>query len=200
MNYQLPAIDYKKKWHWTATGYLVFCLLYTLTGNLHLRAPVLLTPSPVDDWLPFTDWAIWFYHSQLFFLLFSVYALKQPANFSDTFYSMILASLLSFAIFIIYPTTIPRLEQTDNGLTAKAFQILYSIDSRTNCFPSLHVSLAWLAATALLREKKIVGWLAITWAFFISLSTMATKQHYFVDVIGGLAVAMLSRLAVARLS
>lgn len=201
MNYRLPAIDYRKKWLWAATGYLIFCLLYTLTGNLHMRAPARLTPSPVDELIPFTNWAVWLYHSQLLFLLLSVYVIKQPANLSETFYSMLLACLLSFTIFILYPTTIPRmpLPQSDNGLTAKAFQFLYSIDSAANCFPSLHVSLAWLAAGALWREKKISGALAILWAFFISLSTLATKQHYFVDVIGGLAVAMLSRLAVAKL-
>jgi membrane-associated phospholipid phosphatase len=199
MNYRLPAIDHRKKWLWAAIGYIIFCLLYTLTGNLHMRAPARLTPSPVDELIPFTNWAIWLYHSQLVFLLLSVYALKKQANLSDMFYSMVLACLLSFAIFTIYPTTIPRIVQTDNGLTAKAFQFLYSIDNVTNCFPSLHVSLAWLAATALLREKRFLGALAITWAFFISLSTLATKQHYFVDVIGGLAVAVVSRLAVAKL-
>jgi membrane-associated phospholipid phosphatase len=198
MNFKLPAIDYSKKWIWAAIGYVAFCILYTLTGNLPVRTPTTLTPSPVDNFIPFTNWAIWIYHSQFVFLLLSIYVIKEPENLRHIFYSMVMACLLSFAIFILYPTNIPRLVQTGDGLTAKAFQILYSIDSSANCFPSLHVSLACLSATGIFREKKRFSVFAIVWACLITLSTMATKQHYFVDVIGGLAVAMISRKLIAK--
>jgi membrane-associated phospholipid phosphatase len=198
MNFKLPAIDHRKKWFWAATGYVAFCLLYTLTGNLHIRPPLRLTPSPIDNFIPFTDWAIWIYHSQFVFLLLSIYIIKKLENLSHTFYAMAMACLLSFAIFIIYPTTIPRLVQTGDGLTVKAFQILYSIDSAANCFPSLHVSLACLSAIGVFQEKKRFSVFAILWACLIALSTMATKQHYFVDVIGGLVIAIISRLTAVK--
>jgi membrane-associated phospholipid phosphatase len=198
MNFKLPAIDYRKKWLWAATGYVVFCLLYTLTGNLHMITPVRLTPSSIDNFIPFTDWVIWIYHSQFVFLLLSIYAIRQPENLRDTFYSMALACLLSFAVFIIYPTTIPRVVQPGDGLTAKAFQVLYSIDSAANCFPSLHVSLACLSALGIFHEKKTLSAFAIIWACLIVLSTMATKQHYFIDVVGGVTIAMISRVVVGR--
>jgi membrane-associated phospholipid phosphatase len=198
MNFKLPAINYRKKWLWAATGYVVFCLVYTLTGNLHLRMPTRLTPSSIDNFIPFTDWTIWIYHSQFVFLLLSIYAIRQSENLRDTFYSMALACLLSFAVFIFYPTTIPRVEQTGDGLTEKAFQVLYSIDSAANCFPSLHVSLACLSAIGIFYEKKSLSTFAIIWACLIALSTMATKQHYFIDVAGGLAVAMISRVVIGK--
>jgi membrane-associated phospholipid phosphatase len=198
MNFKLPAIDHRKKWLWAATGYVAFCLLYTLTGNFHVSSPLRLTPSPIDNFIPFTSWAIWIYHSQFVFLLLSIYIIKKPENLSHTFYAMAMACLLSFAIFIIYPTTIPRLVQTSDGLTAKAFQILYSIDSAANCFPSLHVSLACLSAIGVFHEKKRFSAFAILWACLIAFSTMATKQHYFVDVIAGLAIAIISRLTAVK--
>jgi membrane-associated phospholipid phosphatase len=198
MNFQLPAIDNRKKWFWAASGYIGFCLFYTLAGNLHWRPPATIFPAAIDGWLPFMDWTIWIYHSQFVLLLCCIAAIKEPENLSATLYAMALASLLSFAIFLLYPTTIPRTAQTGDGLTAKAFQILYAIDSAANCFPSLHVSLAWLAATAVRRENNLLGAPVMLWAFLISLSTLTTKQHYFVDVLGGLGVAALSRLAVVK--
>ena len=68
MNYKLPTLDYQKKWRWAALGYAVFCVLYLLTGNLHLKTPVALTPSRFDDLNPFTAWTIWIYQTQFFFL------------------------------------------------------------------------------------------------------------------------------------
>ncbi len=199
MKCKLPALDYQKKWLWAATGYTLFCLLYSLTGNVLLRTPVQLAPSRLDDLIPFMDWTIWIYHSQLFFLMFSVYAIKHAGNLNQIFYSMALASLLSFSIFMLYPTTIPRLAQTKDGLTAEAFAFLYAIDSAANCFPSLHVSLAVLAATGVLRERKNLSVFVILWALFITLSTMTTKQHYFIDLMGGLAVAIICRILISRL-
>jgi membrane-associated phospholipid phosphatase len=198
MNVQLPPIDKKKKWQWAASGYLGFCLLYTLTGNLHLRSPVPPWPSAIDDWLPFTGWTIWIYHSQLVFLLLCIAAIQRPGNLRHTVYSLTLACLLSFAIFLLYPTTIARPEQAAGGLNGKAFQLLYAIDNSTNCFPSLHVSLACLGAAAVLSERRNLGLLLLLWALLISLSTLTTKQHYFIDALGGLAVAAVSRLLVAK--
>ncbi len=198
MNCKLPALDTKKKWMWAAIGYAVFCVLYLLTGNLHLRSPRTLTPLRLDELIPFTDWTIWIYHSQFFFLIFNIHAIKRAENLNRTFYAMALASLLSFMIFILYPTTLPRSLSTQDGLSTKAFEFLYSIDSPANCFPSLHVSLACLAATGVLSERKKISALVIIWALLITLSTMTTKQHYFVDIIGGLAVAIFSRIIILK--
>ena len=198
MNCKLPAPDYKKRWLWAATGYTMFCLLYTLTGNLFLRPPVNLAPSRLDDLIPFLGWTIWLYHSQSFFLMLCLYTIKRAENWNQVFYSMALASLLSFCIFIIYPTTVPRVVQTNDGLTAEAFAFLYAVDSTANCFPSLHVSLACLAASVVSGERRNLRVLVIIWAFLIILSTMTTKQHYFIDLIGGLAVAIICRIVVSK--
>ena len=109
-----------------------------------------------------------------------------------------LASLVSFLIFALYPTVIPRLVPTGAGMTAEAFALLYRLDPASNCLPSLHVSLAWLAAAGVLSEGRRSGALFCLWAGFITWSTMTTKQHYLVDVVAGLALAAICRLLVTR--
>jgi membrane-associated phospholipid phosphatase len=150
----------------------------------------LLSPSRLDDSIPFVEWTIWLYHSQFFFLLLTIHLIKRAENVTRVFYAMAGASLLSFGVFLIYPTTIARDVQTGSGLSERALQFLYAVDPPTNCLPSLHVALATLAALALLSERKWAGLFALIWAALICLSTMTTKQHYVVDVIGGLLIAM----------
>lgn len=191
---RLPAIDRKRKWLAFTAGYAVFCTLYVFTGRIHLRTASLPPIWDVDRFIPFIGWTVWVYHTQFIFLLLSVGALKTRSSISRTLWSMALASALSFCIFLFYPTTLPRPLIETEGLTAQAFQFLYSIDSASNCFPSLHVALACLAALGIMEERRRWGLLAIVWAGLICLSTMTTKQHYFADVIGGVCVAVVCRL------
>ena len=67
-------------------------------------------------------------------------------------------------------------------------------DAKIICFPSFHVIWAVLSARALweFRWSRVpVSLLAV----LISISTMTTGWHYFIDVLGGFAVAVVSVLA-----
>jgi membrane-associated phospholipid phosphatase len=195
---ELPTIDRKRKWVAFAAGYCVFCALYMLTGRVHLRSATPLPLWAVDEFVPFIGWTVWIYHTQFLFLLFGVRALKSTANISRTLYSMGLASLMSFCVFFFYPTTLPRPPVEAEGLTAQAFQFLYSIDADSNCFPSLHVALACLIALGIAEESRQLRIFAVIWAGLICLSTMTTKQHYFADVIAGVCVAIVCRAVANR--
>jgi len=197
---RLPAIEAKKKWLAFALGYTGFCALYIFTGRVHLLAPAPLPRWAIDRLIPFIDWTVWVYHTQFFFLLFGVWAIKQTTNISRTLYAMAMASALSFAVFLVYPTTLPRASMASDAVTGQAFAFLYAIDPATNCFPSLHVALAALAALGVAHESKRLGAIALLWAVLIGLSTLTTRQHYFVDVIGGLCVAVICRAWANRLS
>ena len=198
MKVKLPLIPQEKKWLVAAAGYVAFCVLYLLTGNYYLRTPMMLTPLMIDEKTPFLAWTVWIYNSQFFFLAISIYLMRKPKNLSRTLYAMALVSLFSFCIFAIFPTTLPRNYVTGTGLTAKAFQSLYMIDSSSNCFPSLHVALAWLAALGVWQERRSFGVVICLWAILITISTMTTKQHYFIDVLAGLFLATLFRMLLIR--
>lgn len=189
---KLPAIENKKKWIAVGVWYACFCVLYTLTGRVHLREPARLEPSAIDQSIPFIDWTVFVYLSQFVFLALCIWAVKRTATISRTLYGLALASLLSFIAFIIYPTSLPRPPVT-GGIAAIAYEALYLMDADTNCFPSLHVALAGLGALGVMDENRKLGAIALIWAALIALSTITTRQHYFVDVIGGVAVIVLCR-------
>jgi PAP2 superfamily len=64
------------------------------------------------------------------------------------------------------------------------------------CFPSFHVVSAILCARALWTFRSLRVWVSI-FAGMIVLSTLTTGWHYFVDVLGGAAVAWLSIMVAA---
>ena len=195
---RLPAIEARQKWLAFAAGYVGFCVLYLLTGRVHLGEPALLPVSAVDRRIPFLGWTIWIYHTQFFFLLASVRLMRRAATITRALYAMAAASLISFAVFFVYPTTLPRAEPAAGVLTRQAFALLYSIDGPTNCLPSLHVALAWVAALGISTERRPARRVAWLWAALISISTLTTKQHYLVDVVAGLCVASSCWIIVKR--
>jgi membrane-associated phospholipid phosphatase len=88
--------------------------------------------------------------------------------------------------------------------TMTGFQFLlahyrYSFD----CFPSLHTTIPWLLV--LLCRNKLPGWLmtiAVLASIGVTLSTIALRLHYGVDVLAGLAwawaAAVLARVSSPR--
>ena len=90
---------------------------------------------------------------------------------------------------MVWPTTIPR-----PAARNPAFEALWLFDVPTNCFPSLHVALATIAAFFWPRQRRM----ATIWAAGIALSTLTTKQHYAIDVVGGLIVSAVAIIACRR--
>lgn len=176
-----------------ALWYAGFCAIYTFTGSFHLREPATLAPLPPDLMIPFIDWTIWVYASQYLLLYACFLGLDGARGISRMVYSISLASLLAFCVFLVYPTEFPRSAWVTEGTATAAYRFLHSIDSASNCFPSLHVALSFLSALSLRDERRRAGSLATVWAGVISISTLTTKQHYFVDLVGGVGLAMLCR-------
>lgn len=183
---------------------MAFCVLYLITGQVHWRAPFQLPMWRVDEMIPFIGWTVWVYFSQYALLLLGVWCIATTSNLTRLIYGLSLASLCGFLIFTLWPITLPRAPHNLSGSSAFLFQFLYSIDTPTNCFPSLHVALAWLAALAVAAEHRWCRVPVFLWAGLISLSTITTKQHYCADVLGGLALAAicqaLTHHLLARLS
>ena len=84
------------------------------------------------------------------------------------------------------------------GPCAALLDLLYAIDRPLNCFPSLHITLAFLGAwfTAQVRPR----WRAalFIWSALIAASILFTRQHSLADLAGGAALAALSLAATAR--
>ncbi len=193
-----PAITKDRRAKAILLGCLAFGALYLFAGNVHFRPPWSLSPSLFDQAVPFVSWTVWVYLSQFVFLFLAIWLFDDAETRSRTFYAMVLATAIAGGVFLVWPTEIVRRAVDAEGLTGLVWQALYLIDPQTNCFPSLHVALASLAAARLATGGDGWRWLGPLWAALISLSTLTTKQHYAIDVLGGLVLAGISYLGIRR--
>jgi membrane-associated phospholipid phosphatase len=106
-------------------------------------------------------------------------------------------SSVAFAFFYLMPVELPRPYDSSYH---PLYAALTAIDRPLNCFPSMHVGFAVFSLLFLQRVRRtewpelpvVWLWLGWAWAAAIIFSTLATKQHYLVDLLAGASLAWAS--------
>ena len=146
----------------------------------------------IDRIIPFQpDWE-YVYFFVFLFLFFPVCSVRCDDLFRRVFWAYGFLILLSFVVFLIFPVRCPRPELKVTGFISWGLRLHYFLDEPQNCFPSLHLAIAFISALVVWRIDKPVGGFALILAAVIGYSTMTVKQHFFLDVIAGIALAFLA--------
>lgn len=161
---------------------------YLLT---HAAYPVTVMPiSFVDELIPFQPATLPIYLSLWFYVSLPPAFLATRRELYNYALAMTLTSIIGFAIFYFWPTTLPL--PTLDWAQSPEIDFLKGIDAAGNACPSFHVATAFFSGWWLhyllgrLRAPlsiQIFNWL---WCIAIIYSTLAIRQHVVVDVIGGL--------------
>lgn len=202
--------DPLRRFPWRELQYLLWLPVYLIAFFLLERLPVgryWATQLPVDAQIPFCEWfvipyCLWYpliVAVGLYLLLRDHEAFRRYMAFlALTFFVSALIWLLLPNGQDLRPAVMPR----DNFLT-RWVAGLYSIDTNTNVFPSVHVVGSVGAALAVwdcpaLRRKKALCHLTGLLAALICVSTVFIKQHALLDVGGGLALSLLAAVPIYR--
>lgn len=98
-------------------------------------------------------------------------------------------------IFYIWPTAVPP--STFDAGSFPGFSLIQGLDAAGNACPSMHVASAIFSAIWLHRLIGEMGGghivKALNWLWFVAIaySTVATRQHVVLDVVGGLLLGAL---------
>jgi membrane-associated phospholipid phosphatase len=79
---------------------------------------------------------------------------------------------------------------TGTGFAVWGLRFLYDADPPYNCFPSLHVAHSFVSALAAYRVHHTLGFVAVSCAWLVAISTLFTRQHYVADLIAGILLAV----------
>ena len=182
--------------------YYIYFLIYTLlTGILYYHAsnhplydPFVINKLAVDHMIPLIHQSVYVYFSYYFLLPVLILISRDKPGFSPVFYIAMACGLINVVIYNIFPTRLfERILAPDNTMLA----YLQAKDSILCALPSGHVALPMsiaLAAFMVSCQKRLADitlfWRKISvgyviWFFLLALSTLFTKQHYFLDVLSG---------------
>lgn len=126
----------------------------------------------------------------LFLIVLPVLAIRDPEHVRRTVFAYLAIWSAAYACFIAFPSEARRPEIVSGpSFAAAGLRFLYESDTPRNCFPSLHVAHSFVGALALWRLHRGVGIAAVACASLVGISTLFTKQHYLLDVAGGVLLA-----------
>ncbi|MDV7341514.1 phosphatase PAP2 family protein [Terasakiella sp. A23] len=149
--------------------------------------------SRLDDKIPFMPQWVWIY-SGLYYpvIILVVLTIDSFEKFNYTVFSFLLLLVFQLFFFFILPVSTPkhwREYSTTENIHTRFLAFVHKFDSSTNSFPSMHVSVAMLCALHL--DQNLVSavgqYSVIAFAFpvLIAISTLFTKQHYWIDLPAG---------------
>jgi membrane-associated phospholipid phosphatase len=115
--------------------------------------------------------------------------------FVYTAFSYFILLMSHMVFFVFFPVAIPqawREHPLDHGMSGQLLQIVRRLDAPSNCFPSMHVSVATLTALHLVRICPATGpWIA-AFPILVAVSAVYVKQHFVSDLLPGALLGWLS--------
>lgn len=160
---------------------------------LLLRHPVfsvhVMPLTAVDRWIGFQPASLPLYVSLWVYVSLAPALLDDRRELISFVVAAVALSAIGFAIFFFWPTTVPpfALDWPDHSV----FGLLRRADAAGNASPSLHAAFAVFSAFWFdrvwrdLRTGPAMRVLNILWCAGILYSTIAIRQHVFIDMATG---------------
>lgn len=146
--------------------------------------------------LPYISWYLFVFLALIYF------GLKDWRTYKRTLIAMNIGMLVSYSIYYVYQTTVPRPELVGMDWLTQVIQFVYRNDQPYNCFPSIHCLTSYLMFRGIqaspIRNRLntlIIGGMAFT----IIISTLLVKQHTVLDVLGAILLGDLALLVAKKI-
>lgn len=148
--------------------------VYSLVTDLDRAVPFLkIFVIPYMLWYPFL------YGSLIFMCI------KDKTAYYSAVFSIVFGMLISYLVYHVFQTTVPRPEISGSGFLSGALAFIYGNDQPFNCFPSIHVLTSFIIIKSIKDSKSINRTVKIFEAVIgvmIILSTQFIKQHVILDL------------------
>jgi len=135
--------------------------------------------------------------------MIGIYLIKNKKEFYRALFLILLCYYLSYTGYIIFPAlgprySIPYMFQNELNGIFLAERINYFLNSlegiKRDAFPSGHVGISLVVLFLMLRYSKKLFWISFMPVLFLILSTIYCRYHYFVDILGGVVLTVVTLL------
>jgi membrane-associated phospholipid phosphatase len=158
----------------------------------------------LDDHIPLVPvFVIIYIYSYVFWIMGPMaVSLTKKRNFVNYIAGLSLAYVIGFLFFVFMPTYMDRAQEglmeiaSKPGIFNQLLGVVYGVDGSTlgfNLFPSYHCLISTYCYLGVRKQEEISKGFRIyslIMAILISFSTVLTKQHYVLDIFGGVGIAI----------
>ena len=177
-------------------AFAVNCFAYMVPKQLVSPERYIYLDMEIDKMIPLIPAFIIVYY--LSFAQWANYFLQAcfgDRHIRDRFFSAdILAKVISFFVYMTWPVAMTAVSiPQDGSIWTKWLALTYAVDNRMGALPSFHCFYSWMAFRYSLeaepKERRWLTWVNLIFSLTVFASTVFVKQHYFIDILAGVAFA-----------
>lgn len=186
------------------TGLMIFFVTgYFGVGTSRNLPHAHVLTTVLDERIPFVAGSVWMYLWVFPCALMPLFVVRCTHLFRRTAIAYAVVIAISVICFITFPVTSVGLRMAQAKLDVSVFSqwaisLIYSIDPPYNLFPCLHLSVAGVAAFSVWKASKPYGSALLLSVILVGVSVCTVKQHYLLDVLGGIALAAFANALILR--
>jgi membrane-associated phospholipid phosphatase len=158
---------------------------------------------PLDDTVPLLTIFVIPYISYYLLLIYATLFFVKKQNHKVTSLianSLTCAIILAYLFYFFYQNSVERPYILEKSMFDQIYTFINYHVAPYNAFPSLHVAVSAIIWYGFYLLKSSHIKLQTLWILLIIISTVFTKQHYVLDIIGGIFLAVGSIAMIHRLS
>lgn len=205
----LDSVAARLRRHWllkgtsTMVGITLFMFAYFAVMHLAIQTVTVMPFTRLDALVPFFPPSFALYVSLWLYVSIAPALAKDRRELAVYGACVLAMSAIGLSVFALLPTKVPDPAIDWSRYPYLAF--LKTADVAGNACPSLHASFAVFTAVVLQRALAamrapafLMGFNAL-WCLGILWSTLATRQHVLIDVLGGAVLATVASIAYVTL-
>lgn len=168
----------------------------------------------IDDAIPvIAIFAVIYIFSYVFWICGPIaVSLTKKENFYNYIIGLSAAYIIGFLIFSFAPSYMDRVSEglmqkvQGTGVFTNMLRTIYAADGSDlafNLFPSYHCLISLYCYLGVRGQEEVSKGFRIyslVMAILICLSTVFTKHHYFIDIVGGLGISLVCYFVVEKLN
>lgn len=144
----------------------------------------------LDRAMPLVPMAIWPYALYYVLVMMPLFAVRRMRELSEVLSAYLLVTVSAWVVYVLWPVRMEYPHQVCVGFSCQLVLRLWAMDMGVNVMPSLHAAHSVLAAAIFWSYRSKVWPLMAAGAAAVSVAAILTRQHYILDIVAGVALAL----------
>lgn len=170
----------------------IFLLVKSIYLPLNKRKSKYYWKIKFDDSIPFIPVFIIPYLGYFFYIIATIIYLWNTKYINVFFVTYIISYILAGLFWFFIPNGVKRPKIYRKDIFSRLTALIYKYDDDGNGFPSAHIFATLTCSYFLFLAFPEYLVLILSMTFLISVSTVFVKQHYILDIVGGIIFFLLS--------
>ncbi len=171
---------------------IIFFAVTLLYIPLNRQAPKYRLKFSIDDQIPLMPWTVWIYAAYYPLIPLTLFFTWNSPVILPLLICLNISTIFSSLVWKIFPNGVARPTiSRDLNINHRVLSLIYSKDRDCNGLPSGHVIHSFIATYFLSLQFPNLWLVFLVILMSISISTLTTKQHYYIDMVATLFTAPL---------